>query len=130
MLSRVRAFFAAGQPSNGGQPQGSWERVFVPGPDPIGSATALRWDALMGIQNVGLGGVPPAYGPTGDPSRRFDGQLAVDQDFSAVNGRPVGAIGVMSSGLPSSKVPSRSLLASPAWSVAAQFGVRPGSSSG
>lgn len=100
---------------------------FEPEPEPVGAAMVHDLDAVYGETNTWGGGMPPAAGPTGDPSRTFSGDLgAIMGNASGV--LSAGAPGALAkgeaTGLPLTKVPSRSLAEAAPLSARAQFGVR------
>jgi len=106
----------------------------APGEEPVGAAAQNRLYAIGGLAAWGcfdLG--PPAFGPQGDPTRSFAGDLGPRQ--GAFKGRllSAGARGTEAlrgtvqgddHGLPSSHIPSIDLVNAPGWTAAAQFGVR------
>lgn len=98
-----------------------------PDPEPVGSSMVHRLDALYGLAAWGaVGGMPPAFGPTGDDSRTSSADLGALQGMargSAGKGSRNYAAGDRE-GLPISRVPSSTLVDASPLSVQAQFGVR------
>jgi hypothetical protein len=120
--------------AGGCDPNRATVTVYYPDPDPVGAATALELASFYGLQLRPWGGVPPAYGPTGDQTRTYYGDLGPIQRFAPLTvGRGVRArAGNFKTGLtaatalPNARVPSASLEGQPAWSARAQFGLPEG----
>jgi hypothetical protein len=103
--------------------------TYEPNTEPVGTDMVERIDALYGLAALGVYNLgPPAFGPSGDPTRTFSGDLGPQQGGFKGKLLSAGARNAVAkgdrTGLPVGKVPSQDLIDAPGWSAQAQFGVR------